>query len=120
MTSPQAPPPAADDADFEQALAEVERSLQALRTRYAQVKRDQDRQKTLQQQLRYTQNQLNHRRTQPLRDELKQLQKQLDDLEIALESKLFSWSGAKEVFWQAIRFMGLGVVIGWVLKSCAG
>jgi hypothetical protein len=36
---------------------------------------------------------------------------------VALESQLFSWNGIKEVFWQAIRFGGLGMVAGWVLRS---
>ena len=31
-----------------------------------------------------------------------------------------SYSGLKDVFWQVIRFGGLGVIIGWLLKSFAG
>ncbi len=108
------------EPDFEQALAEVERSLQALQARYDQVCADQQRQQSLQNQLHQTQRQYNQTRTQPLWAELKSIQAQLDELEIALESQLFSWQGLKEIFWQAVRFGGLGIIIGWLLKSYGG
>jgi len=41
-------------------------------------------------------------------------------LETNLESQLFSWTSLKRPFWQIIRFGGLGVVIGWLLRSCVG
>jgi small-conductance mechanosensitive channel len=50
-----------------------------------------------------------------LKVELKQVQAQLDELEINLESQLFSWTSLKEPFWQVMRFGGLGVAIGWFL-----
>ena len=114
------PPTSDDNQDFEQTLAAVERSLESLRDRYAQVQTDQQRQQELQQHLQHTQEQFQRSRSQPLQAELKQIQKQLEDLEIALESQLFSWNGLKEAFWQAVRFGGIGVIIGWLLKSCAG
>ncbi len=108
------------EPDFEQALAEVERSLQALQARYTQICADQDRQQSLKEQLHQTQRQYQQTRTKSLRAELKRLQTQLDELEIALESQLFSWQGLREIFWQAVRFGGLGIIIGWLLKSYAG
>jgi hypothetical protein len=57
---------------------------------------------------------------QALQTELKQIKEQLETIELNLESQLFSWGSLKEPFWQAVRFGGLGVVIGWILKSCAG
>lgn len=115
MPSPASP---SDEPDFEQALQAVERSLQALKDRYEQVKTDQQRQQDLQQQL--SQLQRSSRRSPQLRAELKQIQQQLEELEIALESQLFSWSGLREMFWQAVRFGGIGVIVGWVLKSLTG
>ncbi|GAC1482640.1 MAG: hypothetical protein NVS2B14_21410 [Chamaesiphon sp.] len=50
---------------------------------------------------------------------MKQIQDQIETLEVNLESQLFSWGSLKEPFWQAVRFGGLGVVVGWILKSCA-
>jgi len=54
-----------------------------------------------------------------LKVELRQIKEQLEAIEINLESQLFSLGSLKEPFWQAVRFGGLGVVVGWILKSCA-
>ena len=62
----------------------------------------------------------NRKQTPEIKAELTRLQKQLETLEINLESHLFSWSTLKRPFWQAIRFGGLGVIIGWLLKSWVG
>ncbi|MBW4659791.1 MAG: DUF2203 domain-containing protein [Drouetiella hepatica Uher 2000/2452] len=120
--SPQPPQPDADfhETDFEQSLQEVEQSLLLLKARYAQVQADRQQQEVLQQRLSETQRQMRRDRSQSLKAELKQIQQQLEGLELALESQLFSWSGLKEVFWQAVRFGGLGVMLGWLLKSLAG
>ncbi len=118
----QSPRPGADsdDTDFEQSFQEVEQSLLLLKERYIQIQADQQQQQVLQQRLGDTQRQMRRDRSQSLKAELKQIQQQLEGLEVALESQLFSWSGLKEVFWQAVRFGGLGVILGWLLKSLAG
>lgn len=104
---------------FEQDLEQVERSLQALKERYHQVTTDQQRQQALQERLTQVQQQLSRDRSRSLQQELNRIKNQLDELEVALESHLFSWNGFKEVFWQAVRFAGLGMILGWVLRSCA-
>jgi len=62
--------------------------------------------------------------TNPHKDALhKQLQEisdRLEQIEADLESRLLSWSSLREPFWQIVRFGGIGVVIGVILKSCAG
>jgi seryl-tRNA synthetase len=104
------------EQDFEQELLEAERSLIALKERYAQVQADKSRQAELQQSLKKLRK--NH---QPeMKAELQQIKQQLELLEVSLESQLFSWGSAKKPFWQAVRFGGLGVIIGWLLKSLAG
>jgi hypothetical protein len=53
---------------------------------------------------------------------LKQLQEvgeQLEQIEANLESRLLSWSSFREPFWQIVRFVGIGIIIGVVLRSCA-
>jgi chromosome segregation ATPase len=106
--------------NFEQSLQEIEQSLQALKARHAQIQSDQQRQQHLQQRLNQTEQELRyHRSSEALQTELKQIRQQLNELEVALESQLFSWNGLREVFWQAVRFGGIGIVIGWVLKSFA-
>ena len=106
-----------NDAEFEQAFEEVMRSLVALKERYAQVKEDQQRQA----QLLQRQKQLRKRNNrQEIQAELKQIQTQLETIELNLESSLLGWDSLKEPFWQAVRFGGLGVILGWILKSFAG
>lgn len=115
-SEPHQSPGSADE--FEQALLEVEQSLELLKERYKQVQRDQQQQAELQQrrqQIKKLQQRGSNR--QSLKAELQQIQEQLDTIELNLESKLFSWGSLKEPFWQAIRFGGIGIVIGWMLKS---
>ncbi|PZU99335.1 MAG: DUF2203 domain-containing protein [Pseudanabaena sp.] len=53
---------------------------------------------------------------------LKQLEdigERLEQIEVELESRLISWSSFREPFWQVVRFVSLGIVIGVILKSCA-
>jgi len=55
-----------------------------------------------------------------LKQELEALEQELSQVELTLESELFSWDGLREIFWQAVRFGGLGIVLGWFLKTWAG
>lgn len=122
---PQPPPPSSQqqpsgDDQFEQALAEATQNLQLLRDRYEQIQRDHLRQKELQhrrEQIRKSPKQDGN--SSSLKAELKQIQEQLDIIELNLESSLFSWKSLKEPFWQAVRFGGLGIIIGWLLKTYA-
>jgi hypothetical protein len=52
-------------------------------------------------------------------EELQRLQRQQEALELQLESQLLDWGSLREPFWQAVRFGGLGIVIGWILKGIA-
>ncbi len=99
------------DLEFEQSLQEVERSLQALKDRHLQIQRDQ----TLQAELQARRSQWDQGKSPELQVELRKIEQQLEELEVSLESQLFSWAGFKEVFWQAVRFCGLGIVVGWSL-----
>jgi hypothetical protein len=115
---------AIDFEQFEQQLRETEQTLLLLKVRYAQVQADQTRQQELFHQKERVERQLQHSRSNSqqaaFKAELKQIRQQLEELEVSLESKLFSWSGLKEVFWQAVRFGGIGIVVGWILRSIAG
>jgi hypothetical protein len=101
----------AQDLPFDESLQQVERSLTELKERYAQVQRDQQRQTELQER----QAELKSTKTPALQAELRRIEQELETLELNLESQLFSWAGFKEVFWQAVRFGGLGLAIGWSL-----
>lgn len=52
--------------------------------------------------------------------QLAEIGDRLEQIEVELESRLISWSSFREPFWQVVRFVGLGIVIGVILKSCAG
>jgi septal ring factor EnvC (AmiA/AmiB activator) len=104
--------------DFAQELEEVETSLRFLKDRYTQVQNDQQQKAQWQQELKNLKQ--NRKQTPEIKNELSRLQKQLETLEINLESQLFSWTSLKRPFWQAVRFGGLGVIIGWLLKSWVG
>lgn len=119
--------PDSDSDEFEQALLEVERSLIELKARYAQLQRDLPLQAELQERLQQA------KHNAELQLELPQIKAQLKELEVALESRLLSdssllalfWQAWRqgllgEIFWQIVRFGGIGIVLGWILKSCAG
>ncbi len=108
------------ETEFEQALAEVEQNLHSLQDRYEQIKGDRIRQKELQHRREQIRSQRQGDNSSTLKAELKQIQEQLEIIELNLESSLFSWRSLKEPFWQAVRFGGLGIIIGWILKSYAG
>ncbi len=135
------------DIEFERTLLELEEMLFSLKERFNQVKADKSLQSQLKQRLQdlNIEKNTNKRKNKRIKDsvsphqqrlgkldprdvsplseikaEFLQIQNQLQVLEINLESRLFSWSSVKEPFWQVIRFGGLGVIIGWLLKSCVG
>ena len=104
--------PSTDEPNFEQELVEVERSLKELKDRYSQVQQAQTAQAPLQQQQEQVKRQLQRTDSPELKAELRHIQDSLDDLELKLESGLFSW---EKPFWQIIRFGGLGLVLGWLM-----
>lgn len=94
-----------DETNFKQAFAEVEQLLQELKQRHNQI-----------QQAQYQKNDLQQQRQQ-LQAELQRIKDQLEALEVDLESRLFTWSSQREVFWQFVRFAGLGFVAALVLNA---
>lgn len=113
--------PEYDGQDLAQAIASVEDALAALKQRYNQVQRDQRRQeqlKGLAKELK--QEAKDHGDEATIRAELKHIEEEIANLELNLESRLWNWKELREPFWQAVRFSGLGIIIGWLLKTWAG
>jgi hypothetical protein len=120
--------------EIEHAIVEVETHLQTLKAHYEQVRNDQQRQQQLIQQRQQVKQQLRQSDSLDLKLELKQLREQIEQLDDTLggfsENYLFisllgnplgfSKRGLQDAFWQIIRFGGLGVILGWLLKSWAG
>ncbi|MGB3616470.1 MAG: hypothetical protein WBA10_21950 [Elainellaceae cyanobacterium] len=104
-------------SDFETELTQTELQLQALRDRYSQVTAAQGEQQSLKVQQARVQHELKQHRRAALKQELAQIKARMDELELTLESQLFSWGSLSEPFWQAVRFGGLGLVVGWFLRA---
>ncbi len=104
-------------AEVEAGFAKVQKQLSDLKDRYSQVRRD----IRMQGELRAEQGELERQpASEAIRAELKDIEQQLAQIEVAIESQLFSWESFREIFWQIVRFVGLGIVMGWVLKSLVG
>jgi chromosome segregation ATPase len=139
-----------DWSDLETQLQETKELLGEIEQRFHQVRRDSLEQIDLEQQKQNLQMQIQdissdlphqknnskdnskiRRKPKPnngesishkdeLHRQLQEISDRLEQLEADLESRLLSWSSLREPFWQIVRFGGLGVVIGVILKSCAG
>ena len=104
-------------AEVEAGFGKVQKRLSDLKDRYSQVRRD----IRMQGELRAEQAELEQQpASEAIRAELKDIEQQLAQIEVAIESQLFSWDSFREIFWQIVRFVALGIVIGWVLKSLVG
>jgi len=109
-----------DESEFAQALETVERSLAAVKERYTQIQVDRQRQAELGNLREDVRKSVRQNPTAQLKQELRQIEQELEAIELNLESSLFSWGSIKQPFWQAVRFGGLGILLGWILKSYAG
>jgi hypothetical protein len=108
----------ATEKDIEEEIINLQLSVEKLKQRYQQVKTDTARKKELIAEKKSVAEKLAHGNYQDsLKSELNYIQKELAEIELRLESELFKWSDLSEPFWQAVRFMGIGIVIGWILKS---
>jgi chromosome segregation ATPase len=111
MSSPESTPN--QENDLEQVLIEVERSLLRLQERHTQVKQDLEKRSQIRErQKELKQLQKNNSAQEPLKTELRHLQQELDALDLNLESSLLP-----DVFWQVVRFVFLGIIIGWFLHT---
>ena len=109
-----------DESEFVQALETVERALTAVKERYTQIQVDRQRQAELGNWREDVRESVRQNPTAQLKKELREIDQELETIELNLESSLFSWASIKQPFWQAVRFGGLGILLGWILKSYAG
>ena len=100
-----------DLTEFSTALEETTKDFKALRQRYGEVRKAFS-------QRAAAQTKLNQGHLP--KAELRRLQKQIKTLEETLENQLLSWNNLKEPFWQVLRFVGLGFVLGWFLRGWLG
>ena len=112
--------PREDESEFVVALETVERSLATVKERYTQIQVDRLRQAELGNRREDTRESVRQNPTAQLKQELREIEQELETIELNLESSLFSWVSIKQPFWQAVRFGGLGILLGWILKSYVG
>lgn len=112
--------------DINTQIQQAEQLLNEIRQRLQQVQTGQGAQALLHQQQKDLQAQLNRATgassqvQRELQVQLDQIKAQLETIEVEIESRLISWSSFREPFWQIVRFSGLGILIGVMLKSCIG
>lgn len=107
-----------EQQDISVALVEVERAFSKLKKRIVQVERDTQLRSQLKRQKQDLKQQ-HHNKTisEPIKAELRRIEQELETIEQNLESRLLKWKDIIEPFWQAVRFGGAGIIIGWILKS---
>ena len=121
------------EIEFEQTLSTIERSLLALKELYGVVQTAEIAQENLTKHRQEIEAQWQENQLPELEQELQHIDEQLQELSVTLESHLLSepalqelfWKGLRqgilgEAFWQIVRFGGVGLVLGWLLKSWAG
>ncbi|HEY9824028.1 MAG TPA: hypothetical protein V6D19_01160 [Stenomitos sp.] len=98
------PQPTTDLEDIERSLQETEELLSTIKQRYAQV-----------QQAKLQQPEL-ETRLATLKEEINAVQSQLSQTWEALESQLITWRDKEELFWQFLRFAGIGFALAMLVN----
>ena len=130
MEEPVMEPTGDSESDFALSLAALTQSLQTLQTRYDEVQSHRAKQQQLDEHRADLEARWQTEQRPELEQELQQVKAQLEELSLQLESELLTdkqlqtvfWDGLRQglmgdVFWQIVRFGGLGIVVGWLLKS---
>ena len=121
------------ESDFALSLAALTQSLQTLQTRYDEVQSHRAKQQQLDEHRADLEARWQNEQRPELEQELQQMKTQLAELSLQLESELLTDKQLQQVFWdglrqglmgdvflQIVRFGGLGIVVGWLLKSWHG
>jgi hypothetical protein len=108
--------PVDEISELDREIAELEQTLSAIKHRHADTQLAAQEQVVLNRQ----RNELKHKgsSTPEVKQELKLIRSRLSELDLTLESRLLNeWRLMWEPFWQAVRFGGLGIIIGWVMAN---
>ena len=111
--------------EFEREISELEAAISALKHRQAEIELA-DRERVV---LERQRNELKQKGTKhpDIKQELAQIRSRLEELTLILESpllneyklawELFLQFIKSDTFWQAVRFVGLGIAIGWFIST---
>ncbi len=103
------------DRELETGIEEAKQALAAIEQRYDRLRQTLVAHEELERQEERLQRQVRKNSSPELRRQLQAARDRLQALESDLEALFSVW----EPFWFAVRFGGLGVILGWVLKSCS-
>jgi predicted transcriptional regulator len=102
--------------EFDREIAELEAAISTLKHRQAEIELAEHERVVLERQ----RNELNQtvRNRNGVKAELETIRSRLEQLDLTVESRLLNeWKLMWEPFWQAVRFGGLGIVIGWFIST---
>ncbi|WP_310488872.1 hypothetical protein [Chamaesiphon sp. VAR_69_metabat_338] len=108
--------PLDETLDFDREIAELETAIATLKRRQTEIELAERERIVLERQS----NELKHKGSkQPeAKQELAQIKSRIEQLDLTLESRLLNeWKLMWEPFWQAVRFGGLGIAIGWFIST---
>ena len=108
--------PVDETIEFDREIAQLEQTLADLKHRHADTQLAAQEQVVLVRQ----RNELKQKssRHPEVKQELELIGSRLAELDLMLESRLLDeWKLMREPFWQAVRFGGLGIVIGWFIST---
>ncbi len=108
--------PLDETLDFDGEIADLERSIAKLKQRQAEIELAERERVVLERQ----RNELKHKNSNhpEAKQELAQIRSRIEQLDLTLESRLLNeWKLMWEPFWQAVRFGGLGIAIGWFIST---
>ncbi len=120
MSNEQKASESATQVSIEEQITEIEASLDKIKQRYQQIEIDNLRKTELIEQKSAIKEKLPKNKQDSLKSELQYIEDELNEIEVRLESELFKWSNFIEPFWQIVRFVGIGIVIGWFLNVYNG
>jgi hypothetical protein len=102
--------------EFDREIAELEQTISALKHRQADTQLAAQEQVVLVRQRNELKQKGGNRAE--VKQELVLIRSRLAELDLILESRLLDeWKLMWEPFWQAVRFGGLGIAIGWFIAS---
>jgi chorismate mutase len=108
--------PVDETVEFDREIAELEQKISSIKQRQVEIELAEREQVVLTRQ----RNELKQKGSNhpDAKQELELIRSRLTELDLTLESRLLNeWKLMWEPFWQAVRFGGLGIIIGWVLAS---
>jgi DNA repair exonuclease SbcCD ATPase subunit len=121
-----------DSDDVARSLLEAEELLNEVKTRYAQVQAAKEKQPKLEARLselkaeeaRYAQGQTAQSQPPDREAHLSQIKAELETVKTQLastwedlESQLITWRDKEELFWQFLRFAGIGFALALILNT---